>query len=121
MKLENVFVVAQEANLNAGVFMDISGEGKAWVSAIDDSGAGDHDYLPVFEAAAIGILAAMKADEAAIRAVYDSIAANPMTAEDFANLLTQRLIHILPKTGRFNAQELKDLYRRVAEEVWAAA
>ena len=54
----------------------IKGEGRAWISAIDDSKPGD--YLPVFEAITLNMMAYLNADLTAIKNFYDAISDKPI-------------------------------------------
>ncbi|MFA6610215.1 MAG: glycogen/starch synthase [Candidatus Omnitrophota bacterium] len=116
--LSFTFVVAKEANLVANKFDSIAG--KAWITAIDDSTAGPFSYLPVFEAATISMMAALKADEKEIIRLYNAIADAPIPPAALQDMLSQRIIRVLPKTVQFDPNELRKLYELV-EQVYASA
>ncbi len=116
--LNFTFVVAKEANLAANRFDSIAG--KAWITAIDDSTAGPFSYLPVFEAATLSMMAAVKADSKEIIRLYNAIANAPIPPDVLQDMLSKRIIRILPKTVQFDPNELRKLYELV-EQVYTAA
>lgn len=116
--LNDVFLVAQKSNVDAGKFELISGEGKAWTTAIDDSMPAN--YLPIFEAATIMLMAASSADADAIKDIYDVISDKPVDPGVLNEMLNKRIIYILPKAGRVNTEHLKEVYDIVARVYTAA-
>lgn len=122
--LSNVFVVGKKANVDGNVFGAIAGEGRAWIAAVDDSQAGYAGYVPVFEAATLAIMAYLnaegKADMDAIRYFYNAVAEKPVDPGMLQDMLTKRIIYILPKITNFETDDLKKLYE-LAAQVYIAA
>ena len=123
---QNVFMVVKQENLVGKKFTDL--QGKAWISAIDDSASkysAEGVYLPIFEAATISILASINADAEAIKKVYDSISLDPRTNQEIAleaieEMISNRTVLILPRIEKIPLDELKLLYERV-RNVYIAA
>lgn len=117
--LSNVFVVGKKANVDGDVFGAIAGESKAWIAAVDDSQAGHTGYVPVFEAATLAIMAYLnaegKADLDAIRYFYNAVAEKPVDPGMLQDMLTKRIIYILPKITNFETDDLKKLYELAAQ------
>ncbi|NQT22579.1 MAG: fructose 1,6-bisphosphatase [Candidatus Omnitrophica bacterium] len=113
LKLGNTFIVAQKANLDKGIFKGMRGKGKAWITAIDDSAPGV--YLPIFEAATLTIMSALKADAGAILDLYNRIADEPMTLDEFRKILSNRLIYLIPKATKVNLRNRRILYELAAQ------
>jgi len=121
LKFNNVFIGARRVSVDSKIY-DPIGEGKAWISAIDDSGAGD--YLPVFEAITLNMMAYLnahqKVDLTAIKSFYDAVADQPVDMAVLQDMLTKRIIYILPKITRLDSSELVKLNKLIAE-VYSAA
>jgi len=118
-----IFMVVKQANLIQGEFKGI--EENAWMTAIDDSNATrfrDHegDYIPIFEAATLAMMAAMDADLDSIKLYYDKIAANPVSREKLKIMLKKRIILLLPKATEVKLNNLRDVYN-LAEKIFIAA
>lgn len=117
--LSNVFVVGKNANVDGHAFDAIAGEGRAWITAVDDSHAGYDGYVPVFEAATLTIMAYLnaegKADLDAIRDFYNAVAEEQIDPGMLQDMLTRRIIYILPKITNFETDELKKLYELAAQ------
>jgi len=107
----NVFVVAQQTNLEAKKFAAL--QGQAWIAAIDDAKADKFNYLPVFETATLAIMAALNADKESIKRFYDSLSDKPIDPIVLDDMLVKRVIYILPKTLPIDPNDLKQLYESV--------
>ena len=118
LNLNNTFIGARKLSVDNKLYDSIKGEGKAWLSAIDDSNAGD--YIPVFEAITLNMMAYLNADTAAIKNFYDAIADHPIDPGVLQEMLKNRIIYILPKMTKFNEKQLRDLYE-LAQQVYVAA
>ena len=68
LNLNNAFIGARKLSVDNKLYDSIRGEGRAWISAIDDSRPGD--YLPVFEAITVNMMAYLNADISAIKNVF---------------------------------------------------
>ncbi|MCX5678700.1 MAG: 2-phospho-L-lactate transferase CofD family protein [Candidatus Omnitrophica bacterium] len=119
LNLSNAFIGAREDSVdNTTVYDAIKGEGKAWISAINDSVPGD--YLPVFEAITLNMMAYLNADTDAIKHFYDTIADKPIDPDELKKMIRDRIIYIVPKAAKFDAEQLRELYE-LAREAYAAA
>jgi ubiquinone/menaquinone biosynthesis C-methylase UbiE len=118
LNLEHVFIGARKTSSDSGVFDVIKGENRAWISAIDDSSASD--YIPVFEAITLNMMAYLNADLTAIKNFYDAIAAQPIDPGLLQDMLKNRIIYILPKMTEFDEKQLRSLYE-LAHRVYVAA
>jgi 3'-phosphoadenosine 5'-phosphosulfate (PAPS) 3'-phosphatase len=123
---QNIFMVVKQDNLETKRFEDL--QGRAWISAIDDSGAAvgaEGAYMPIFEAATISMLASINADAEAIKKVYDSIALDPetrkeVTLETVENMIRHRVLYLLPRIEKIPLDDLRMLYERVRTVYLAA-
>lgn len=109
----NVFVVAQKSNIDNGQFKGL--EGGAWITAIDDSNAGQFSYMPVFEAATLAIMSGLNADLDSIRRFYDAVADKPIPPDALEEMLRNRVIYLLPRITRYDPTELRKLYELAAQ------
>lgn len=115
LALNRVFLVARKESVDVNAFDSIDG---SWISAIDDSEGGD--YLPVFEALTLSMMAYLNADINKIKGLYDAIADSPITPAALQDMLKKRIILILPKVTKFDSAELRRLYE-LAAQVYTAA
>lgn len=123
---QNIFMVVKKDNLEAKRFENL--EGRAWISAIDNSMPavrGEGAYIPIFEAAAISMLASINADTEAIKKVYDSIAMDPetrkeVTLETIEGMIRHRVLYLLPRIEKIPLDDLRMLYERVRAVYMAA-
>lgn len=116
--LDHVFIGARWSSVNSAKYKDITGEGKAWVSAIEDSK--EDIYLPVFEAVTLSMMAYLNADLEAIKHFYDAISDNPANPDELVGMLRNRMIYVLPKSTAFNGQQRRELYE-LAHQIYIAA
>ncbi len=118
LNFNNVFIGARKVSVDSRVYDSIKGEGRAWISAIDDSRPGD--YLPVFEAITLNMMAYLNADISAIKNFYDTIADHPIDPVVLQDMLRSRVVYILPKATAFDTKQLRELYE-LARQVYVAA
>lgn len=118
LALNHTFIGARKLSADGGVFDVIKGEGKAWISAIDDSGSGN--YIPIFEAITLNMMAYLNADITAIKNFYDAISNKPIDPSTLQDMIRNRLIYILPKATAFDTKQLRELYE-LAHQVYIAA
>ena len=118
MSFNNAFIGARKGSVDSKIYDPIGGEGKAWISAIDDSIA--DDYIPVFEAITLNMMAYLGADTAAIKDFYDAISDKPIDTAALQDMIRNRIIYILPRAAKFDARQLKKLYE-LAHQVYTAA
>ena len=118
LNLNNAFIGVRKVSVDNRVYDAIKGEGRAWISAIDDSIPGD--YLPVFEAITLNMMAYLDADLTAIKNFYDAISEEPIDLETLRGMLRNRIIYILPKATAFDGKELRRLYE-LARKLYIAA
>lgn len=123
--LNNVFIGAKNSSVTSGAYNIIKfeeGRDGAWISAIDDSR--DDDYLPVFEAVTLSMMAyaytITKADLEPIKAFYDAISNEPKSLEELRAMIKNRIIYILPKMTKFSTEDLIDLYKLACQAYMAA-
>lgn len=115
LALDRVFLVTRKESVDAKMLEPVEG---SWISAIDDSSS--DDYLPVFEAITINMMAYLKADINKIKDLYDAISENPIDPAALQDMLKNRIIRILPKVTRFDSAELRRLYE-LAAQIYTAA
>ena len=118
LELNNAFIGARKLSVVGKAFEKIQGEGRVWITAIDDSREGD--YLPVFEAITLNMLAYANADLAAIKNFYDAISDAPIDSIVLQEMIKNRIIYILPKMTKFSGKELRELYE-LAHQVYISA
>lgn len=118
LNLNNTFIGARKINVDNKAYDAIKGEGRAWISAIDDSRPGD--YLPVFEAITMNMMAYLSADMSAIKNFYDAISDEPIDPGVLQDMIKNRIIYILPKATAFDTKQLRELYE-LAHQVYIAA
>ena len=118
LNLNNAFIGARKISVDNNIYDSIKGEGRAWISAIDDSRS--DDYLPVFEIITLNMMAYLNADLAAIKNFYDAIADKPIDPSVLQDMLKNRIIYILPKATAFDIKQLRELYE-LAHQVYIAA
>lgn len=118
LNLNNAFIGARKINVDNKAYDAIKGEGRAWISAIDDSRPGD--YLPVFEAITMNMMAYLNADLSAIKKFYDAISDEPIDPGLLQDYIKNRIIYILPKATAFDTKQLRELYE-LAHQVYIAA
>jgi hypothetical protein len=118
LNLNNAFIGARKVSVDNKAYDAIKGDGRAWISAIDDSKPGD--YLPVFEAITLNMMAYLNADLTAIKNFYDAISDKPIDPKALQDMLKNRIIYILPKITAFDTKQLRDLYE-LAHQVYIAA
>ena len=118
LEFSNAFIGARKGSVDSKIYDPIGGEGKAWISAIDDSIA--DDYIPVFEAITLNMMAYLGADTAAIKDFYDAISDKPIDTAALQDMIRNRIIYILPRAAKFDARQLKKLYE-LAHQVYTAA
>ncbi|MFH1846589.1 MAG: hypothetical protein ABH869_03440 [Candidatus Omnitrophota bacterium] len=106
---ENIFLIGKKANIKQGRFDSI--KEIAWITGIDDSGADNEVYLPVFEALTLTLMFASKADLMSLKRFYDKISDEPVSLEELQKVIRKKvIIYILPKMDRRNPKELRQLY-----------
>jgi hypothetical protein len=115
LALDRVFLVARKESVDTKILEPVQG---SWISAIDDSASGD--YLPVFEAITLSMMAYLNADLNKIKDLYDAIAESPIDLGVLQDMLKNRIIRILPKVTRFDSTELRRLYE-LAAQIYTAA
>ena len=118
LNLNNAFIGARKLSVDNKLYDSIKGEGRAWISAIDDSKPGD--YLPVFEAITLNMMAYLNADVTAIKNFYDAISDKPIDPGVLQDMLKNRIIYILPRATKFDTRQLRELYE-LAQQVYVAA
>lgn len=118
LDLNNVFIGARKTSVDENTYDSIKGEGRAWISAIDDSSAGD--YIPVFEAITLNMLAYLNADLSAIKNFYDAISDKPIEPGVLQDMIRKRIIYILPRATKFDTKQLRELYE-LAYQIYTAA
>ena len=118
LNLNNAFIGARKVSVDNKAYDTIKGEGRVWISAIDDSKSGD--YLPVFEAITLNMMAYLNADVSAIKNFYDAISNKPIDPGVLKDMLKNRVIYILPKATKFDTKQLRELYE-LAQQVYVAA
>lgn len=118
LNLSNAFIGARKLSVDNKLYDSIQGEGNAWISAIDDSISGD--YLPIFEAITVNMMAYLNADISAIKNFYDKISDKPIDLGILQDMIRSRIIYILPRATKFNPKQLKELYE-LAQQVYVAA
>ena len=118
LSLNNAFIGARKISVDGKVYDAIKGEDRAWISAIDDSRPGD--YLPVFEAITLNMMAYLNADLMAIKNFYDAISDGPIDPAILQEMLRNRIIYLLPRATKFDTKQLRDLYE-LARQVYIAA
>jgi len=107
----NVFLVAQNENFKKNIFDEFIG--RAWISALDDTGADRFTYLPVFEAAILSIMAGLGADIESIKRFYDMLSDQPISMDRLKNLREERILYLLPKAIPINPDDLRGMYENV--------
>ena len=118
LNLNSAFIGARKFSVDGKLYDSIKGEGRAWISAIDDSNEGS--YLPVFEAITLNMMAYLSADTAAIKNFYDAISDKPVEPAVLEDMIRNRLIYILPRAIKFDVKQLRELYE-LAQQVYVAA
>jgi glyceraldehyde 3-phosphate dehydrogenase len=118
LNLNNAFIGARKASVDNKIYDAIAGENGAWISAIDDSSASD--YLPVFEAITLNMMAYVNADFAAIKNFYDAISDKPIDPGVLQDMLKKRIIFILPRATKLDTKQLRELYE-LAQQIYVAA
>jgi hypothetical protein len=115
LNLSNTFIAARKISVDNRLYDSIKGEGRAWISAIDDLGTSD--YMPVFEAITLNMMAylnasvtAINADATAIKNFYDAISDKPIDPDALQDMIQNRVIYILPKATKFDTEQLRELY-----------
>lgn len=126
-KIGAVFMVMRNSTLKTGAYKQFEDHNKIWISAIEDMNATDvdkGDYLPVFEAALMSIMAATGADAGSIKRIFDSIgydlSGNEVTEEQIEAMINTGKIIILPKAAKIDLQKLGEIYERV-RDIYIAA
>jgi hypothetical protein len=118
LNFNNAFIGARKVSVDSKLYDSIKGEGRAWISAIDDTNAGD--YIPVFEAITLNMMAYLNADVTAIKNFYDAISDKPIDPGVLQDMIRNRIIYILPKATKFDTKQLRELYE-LAHQVYIAA
>ena len=118
LNFNNAFIGARKISVDSKIYDSIRGEGRAWISAIDDSSAGD--YLPVFEAITLNMMAYLNAEISTIKNFYDTISDKPIDPDVLQDMIRNRIIYILPKATKLDTKQLRELYE-LASQVYIAA
>jgi len=118
LDLNNTLIVARKSSVAGKEYVRIEGEGKAWISAIDDSSPGV--YIPVFEAITLSMMACLSADTFSIKKLYDAVSNNPIDPAALKYMLSKRILYILPKSIKFDTRQLRDLYE-LARQAYTSA
>lgn len=118
LALNNTFIGARKLSVDNRLYDSIKGEGRAWISAIDDSRPGD--YLPVFESITLSMMAYLNADISAIKNFYDALSDKPADAAVLQDMVRNRIIYILPRSTKFDIKQLRDIYE-LAQQLHTAA
>jgi hypothetical protein len=120
LDLNHTFISARKLSVDNKLYDSVKGEGRVWISAIDDSGAGD--YLPVFEAITLNMMAYLNADLSAIKHFYDALSGDePIDPGKLQDMIRNRIIYILPRATKLDAdKQLRQLYE-LAQQVYVAA
>ncbi|HNX90899.1 MAG TPA: hypothetical protein PKG81_03470, partial [Candidatus Omnitrophota bacterium] len=114
---EQVFISALRSSVEHAAFKSI--EGSAWIAAIDDSTG--MNYIPVVEAAIINMMAYRGAGLAQIKKIYDSISKEPKTIQELEDMITKRVISIIPKSVPINYDVMRDICDLMAKQIDSAA
>ncbi|MGB3057238.1 MAG: hypothetical protein WBC16_03705 [Candidatus Omnitrophota bacterium] len=102
-------------------FGEIKEDGNTWISAIDDRTGNDHDYMPVFEAATLAMMAIVDpADIGRIKDFYNSIAKSPIDDDILKKMLEKKMFYVLPKISAMDPGQLRKLYENVRKIYLAA-
>ena len=104
----DVLLVAKRENVENHKFDKLLG--RAWISAIDDTKVNRFNYLPVFEAVTINMMAALNVDLESIKRFCDTISATPVSIEELRHMVEKKLIYILPKLSPMEPEKLQELY-----------
>ena len=118
LDLGKTFIVARRSSVSGGEYTRIEGEGKAWISAIEDSNPGV--YIPIFEAITLSMMACLNADTFAIKKLYDAVSNNPIDPAALKYMLGKRILYILPKAVKLDMKKPRDLYE-LARQIYIAA
>ena len=126
LDLENVLMVVSDSNYTNNEFPRFTG--LSWISVIYDSPLtpeGESSYLPLLEAVTLTAMAALKADLAAVKGFFDTIAYDPVTLmpiteTDLEAMLRNRTILIMPKMDKIPINDLTDLYK-ITSKIYLAA
>ena len=118
LKMNNIFIGARKMSVDNNMYDAIKGEGRAWISAIDDSRR--DAYIPVFEAITLNMMAHLNADLQAIKDFYDKIADEPIDIDILQDMLRKRIVYLMPRATAFDAKQLRDLYE-LARKVYISA
>ncbi|MFC1570574.1 hypothetical protein ACFL4E_02200 [Candidatus Omnitrophota bacterium] len=112
---ENVLMVVRHQNYALGRYQEFQDK-SCWITSLDDSKSTDNDkgsYLPILEAVTLTIMAALTADKQAIKDFYDSVANEPIELDHLDQMLTNRVIYLLPKMKQIKLDLLKEHYELV--------
>jgi len=116
LSLNNTFIAARKVSVEDKTYDGIKGEGRAWIASIDDSREGD--YLPIFEAITLNMMAYLNADLEAIENFYDKI--SDKSSYTLQEMIQNRIIRILPKATKLDTPELHKLYK-LARQAYVSA
>lgn len=117
LDLNDLFVVTRKSSVDSGIFDSI--KGRSWIGGLDDS-ANEFNYMPIFEAATVTMMAALGSDQEALKAVVDAISERAVPIDLIEEYVRNRTIYILPKSIKADAAELRRLYER-AYEIYTSA
>jgi phosphomannomutase len=93
-------------------------QGRAVIAGIEDRGdIVSQSYLPVLETISIALGIAYGKDYEAIKSIYDIITEDDVTLspDQYEQILTGRIIRIIPRARAFNTDDLRALYQRALE------
>lgn len=89
-------------------------------TTFDNISSRQGDYLPVFEAITLNMMAYLNADKTAIKNFYDAISDKPIDPTVLQGMIRNRIIYILPRATKFDTKQLRELYE-LAQQVYTAA
>ncbi|MBF0493663.1 MAG: hypothetical protein HQL28_00850 [Candidatus Omnitrophica bacterium] len=116
LKDENILLLVNAKNIRE--FDALSG--RALITAINDSGLDNFNYIPLVEMAAIAFMSEIGTDIDSLKNLIDLISKEPVDVVALREMLKNRIITIIPKPAPLGYEGLRQLYERMQEVYFRA-
>ena len=115
LNMEDVVIITRNIDIEAEKYSSL--EGTAIIAGIEDTGVTSESYLPIFETISIALGVAYGADYEVIKSIYDIITDEDVTLsmKHYEDILTKRIIQIVPRAQAFDIESIRDIYQRALE------
>lgn len=115
---ERIMIVTNKCNVENKNFSEY--ENDSWIVGIDDSRATLETYIPILEAITFAAMTVSGADIESLSIFYNQFSDYPVFTEDLEEMISNRVIYLLPRMTQIDTEKLRELYK-IACDVYISA